>query len=115
MIFRFGLALLGATAFIALPTCDSGDLSFDKEKWASGKGNLTAENPRGKMVSDAEEAGVKVGATRASIRALLGEPDGKGPRGDSWALGFANYSMDPQNFVVDYNESDIATEVHIRE
>jgi hypothetical protein len=63
--------------------CENFAESFDKEKWASGKGNITAENPRGKMVSDAEEAGVKVRATRESIRALLGEPDGKGPRGDT--------------------------------
>jgi hypothetical protein len=107
--------LIGAIFLAALSACGSASVAFDKEKWASGKGSLTVENPRGKMVSDAEEAGVKVGATRANIRALLGEPDGKGPRGDSWALGFANYSMDPQNFVVDYDENDIATKVYIRE
>jgi hypothetical protein len=110
------IAKVMAFALLAsLSACGSASVSFDKEKWASGKENLTAENPRGKMVSDAEEAGVKVGATRASIRVLLGEPDGKGPRGDSWALGFANYSMDPQNFVVDYDENDIAIKVYIRE
>jgi hypothetical protein len=100
---------------LLVSACGVFGVSFDKEKWASGKGNITAENPRGKMVSDAEEAGVKVGATRETIRALLGEPDGKGPRGDTWVLGFANYSMDPQNFVVNYDENDIATEVNIRE
>ncbi len=107
--------VMAITLLLLVSACGVFGVSFDKEKWASGKGNLTAENPRGEMVSDAEEVGVKVGATRASIRALLGEPDGKGPRGDSWALGFANYSMDPQNFVVDYDENDIATKVHIRE
>jgi hypothetical protein len=73
VIFRFGLALLGATAFIALSACDSADFSFDKEKWASGRGNFEGKNPRGLMVYDAEEAGVKVGATRASIRALTAQ------------------------------------------
>jgi hypothetical protein len=107
--------LLGVVFLTVLSACGNFGVSFDKEKWATGKGNLTVENPRGKMVSDAEEAGVKVGVTRASIRALLGEPDGKGPRGDSWALGFANYSMDIQNFVVDYDENDIATKIYIRE
>jgi outer membrane protein assembly factor BamE (lipoprotein component of BamABCDE complex) len=48
---------------------------FDKEKWASGKGNYSGKNPRTDMVSDAEAAGVKVGATRAQVRDLLGAPD----------------------------------------
>jgi hypothetical protein len=103
--------VMAVALLISLSACGG----FDKEKWASGKGNITPENPRGSLVSDAEEAGVKVGATRESIRALLGEPDSKGPGGDSWALGFANYSMDPQHFAVDYDENDIATKVYIRE
>jgi hypothetical protein len=107
--------VMAIALLLLVSACGVFGVPFDKEKWASGKGNLTVENPRGKMVSDAEEAGVKVGVTRASIRALLGEPDGQGSKGDSWALGFANYSMDPQNFVVDYDENDIATKVYIRE
>lgn len=43
-------------------------MSFDKEKWASGKDNFEGKNHRIYMVTDAEKAGVKIGAKRAIVR-----------------------------------------------
>lgn len=39
------------------------------------------------MVSDAEEAGVKIGATREHVRSLLGEPDSSDAAVDTWYIG----------------------------
>lgn len=66
------------------------------------------------MVSDAEEAGVKVGATRASIRALLGEPDGSDPTGDVWTLGRAGYAPDYESLNIDYDNNQIAVNYLLR-
>jgi outer membrane protein assembly factor BamE (lipoprotein component of BamABCDE complex) len=86
---------------------------FDKEQWASGKGNFDGESPRDSMVSDAEKAGVKIGATRASIRALLGEPDGTDPEGDVWYLGRGYYVPDNQRLEILYDKNDIAIKVSV--
>ncbi len=102
------LALLAA-----LSACGSSSVAFDKEKWASGKGNIKGTNPRISMVSDAEAAGVKVGSTRTKIRALLGEPDGTGPRGDSWRLGRSGYAPDYETLKVKYDENEIVIKVFI--
>jgi outer membrane protein assembly factor BamE (lipoprotein component of BamABCDE complex) len=97
----------------SLSSCGSSSVSFDKEKWASGKGNFEGENPRGWMVSDARKAGVTVGATRSSIRALLGDPDSTGPRGDIWYLGRGAYAPDYETFEIKYDSNDIATDVRV--
>jgi outer membrane protein assembly factor BamE (lipoprotein component of BamABCDE complex) len=104
------------TAFallVFLSSCGSASMNFDKEKWASGRGNFEGKNPRGLMVSDAEEAGVKVGATRASIRALLGAPDSTGPESDTWYLGRNVYGLDYENLKIKYDKNEIATEVRV--
>jgi hypothetical protein len=93
--------------------CGNSSVTFDKEKWASGKGNFEGKNPRISMVSDAEEAGVKIGVTRASVRALLGEPDGTGPRGDSWHLGKSGHAPDYETLKVKYDENEIVIKVFI--
>lgn len=98
---------------VSVSACGSSSVTFDKEKWASGKGNFEGKNPRISMVSDVEEAGVKVGATRTKIRALLGEPDGTGPRGDSWHLGRSGYAPDYETLKVKYDENEIVTKVFI--
>jgi hypothetical protein len=103
--------LIGAVFLVALPACRVFGVSFDKEKWASGKGNRKGENPRGWMVSDAEKAGVKLGASRASIRVLLGEPDNTGARGGSCTLGRGGYALDYEVLRIKYDENDIAIEV----
>jgi outer membrane protein assembly factor BamE (lipoprotein component of BamABCDE complex) len=106
------IARVMAFALLAsLSACGNSTVSFDNEKWTSGKGNVRGKNPRISMVSDAEEAGVKVGATRASIRSLLGEPDSTGPTGDIWYLGRSIYAVDYQSLDVDYDEKNIAIKV----
>ena len=105
--------VMACALLASLSACGNSGVTFDKEKWASGKGKYLEENPRGWMVSDAEEAGVKVGATRKSIRALLGEPDGTDPSGDVWTLGRGGYAPDYETLNIDYDENDIATKVRI--
>jgi hypothetical protein len=63
------------------------------------------------MTSEAEQAGVTVGAKRESVRALLGEPDGIGETGDIWYLGRSNYSVDYRVFHVKYDSKGQVTEV----
>jgi hypothetical protein len=106
--------MMAFALLVSLSACGNFGVSFDKEKWVSGKGNIEGKNPRVWMVSDAKEAGVKVGATRASIRALLGEPDSTGPTGDIWYLGRAVYAVDYQSLSVDYDEKNIAIKVFIK-
>jgi outer membrane protein assembly factor BamE (lipoprotein component of BamABCDE complex) len=108
------IARMAAFALLAsLSACGNSVVTFDKEKWASGKGNFEGENPRGSMVSDARKAGVKVGGTRSSIRALLGNPDSTGPRGDIWYLGRGGYAPDYETFEIKYDSNDIATDVRV--
>jgi hypothetical protein len=101
--------VMAIALLISLSACGG----FDKEEWASGKGNSNEENPRVWMVSDAEEAGVKIGATRASIRALLGEPDGAGPEGDVWYLGRGVYAPDYEHLEILYDKNNIAVKVSV--
>jgi outer membrane protein assembly factor BamE (lipoprotein component of BamABCDE complex) len=103
--------VMAIALLVSLSACGG----FDKEKWASGKGDYSEKNPRAWMVSDAKAAGVKVGASRASIRDLLGEPDGTDPTGDVWALGFGGYSMDPQSLSIDYDKNNIANKVLVHQ
>ena len=96
---------------VSLSACGGASVSFDKKLWASGKDNYDGKNPRIFMVSDAEEAGVKIGAKRIDIRTLLGDPDSTGPRGDIWYLGRSTHAPDYETFEVKYDENEIATEV----
>ena len=107
--------LMAFALLVSLSACGDFGMSFDKQRWASGKGDYSHKNPRASMISDAEEAGVKVGATRTSIRSLLGEPDGTDSKGDIWTLGHGGYSMDPRHLNIDYDKNNIATEVSVRQ
>jgi hypothetical protein len=107
--------VMAITLLLLVSACGVFGVSFDKEKWASGKGDYSEKNPRAWMVSDAEAAGVKVGASRASIRDLLGEPDGTDPTGDVWALGYGGYSMDPQSLSIDYDKNNVANKVLVHQ
>jgi hypothetical protein len=86
-------------------------VTFDKEKWASGKGNFEGKNPRISMVSDAEEAGVKIGAKLEQVRDLLGEPDSHDASIDTWYLGRSTYTPDYTTLDVYYNEKAIVTKI----
>jgi outer membrane protein assembly factor BamE (lipoprotein component of BamABCDE complex) len=92
---------------VSLAACDN----FDKTKWASGKGNYSGKNPRVEMVSDAEAAGVKVGATRVEVRDLLGAPDSSDATVDTWYLGRSTYAPDYTTLDVYYNENAVVTKI----
>lgn len=84
---------------------------FDTAKWASSKGNYAGENPRLAMLDAAEAAGVKVGATRTAVRALLGSPDGSSPAKDIWYLGRSAHAPDYQTLEVRYNDKALVMSV----
>ncbi len=86
-------------------------MSFDKTKWASGKGNYSGKNPRVEMVFDAEDAGLKIGATRAQVCELLGEPDSSDTLIDTWYLGRSVYMPDYATLDVYYDAQAIVTKV----
>jgi hypothetical protein len=91
--------------FLAASACSG----FDTAKWASGKGNHAGENPRMAMLDAAEAAGVRVGANRTAVRALLGAPDGSSPALDIWYLGRSAYAPDYQTLEVSYDDKAIVT------
>jgi outer membrane protein assembly factor BamE (lipoprotein component of BamABCDE complex) len=99
--------VMAIALLVSLSACGG----FDKEKWASGKGNYSGKNPRTDMVSDAEAAGVKVGATRAQVRDLLGAPDSSDTAVDIWYLGQSTYAPDYTTLDVYYNEKAIVTKI----
>jgi outer membrane protein assembly factor BamE (lipoprotein component of BamABCDE complex) len=106
-VFSF-IALL---SLLATPGCGDGRMSFEKTKWASGKGNYSGKNPRIEMVSDAKAAGVKIGATREQVRDLLGEPDSSDTSIDTWYLGRSTYAPDYTTLDVYYDEKAIVTKI----
>lgn len=86
-------------------------MDFDKTKWASGRGIALEDNPRVSMVGEAKRAGVRPGATRAQVRALLGEPDGTDSGGDVWFLGRSQVAPDFQSLEVEYDASGVVTRI----
>jgi outer membrane protein assembly factor BamE (lipoprotein component of BamABCDE complex) len=99
--------LMAVALLLSLSACGG----FDKEEWASGKGNYSGKNPRTDMVSDAEAVGVKVGATRAQVRDLLGAPDSSDAAVDTWYLGRSTYAADYTTLDVYYNEKATVTKI----
>lgn len=87
---------------------------FDRAAWQAGAGNRSGANPRGALVEAARAAGVKPGATRDDIRALLGAPDSSGPEADIWYLGRDTMSVDFRRLRVDYDPAGKATAVEER-
>jgi hypothetical protein len=109
------IARVMAFALLAsLCACGSFAVSFDREKWASGKDNFEGKNPRIYMVTDAEEAGVKIGAKRATVRELLGEADATDSTGDIWYLGRSTVAPDYETLEILYDEKDIVKSVRIK-
>lgn len=94
---------------LALLLTASACSGFDSEKWASGKGNFADNNPRLAMVGAAQAAGVAVGATRQTVRRLLGPPDGSSPAKDIWYLGRSAHAPDYQTLEVSYDDRAIVT------
>jgi outer membrane protein assembly factor BamE (lipoprotein component of BamABCDE complex) len=96
---------------IPVAACKDPAMSFDRAAWASGQGNASGKNPRSGMVSQARDAGLKVGATRAEVRALLGEPDASDSGGDAWFLGQGQYSVDFETLDVSYGSDGRVTAI----
>lgn len=105
--------LIVLALLVVLAACGGVSMSFDKDVWASGQGNFEGKNPRVHMISDAEAAGVKLGATRSEIRALLGEPDGTDSTGDIWYLGRATYAPDYESYEISYDKNGIVKVIQI--
>lgn len=89
---------------------------FDRAKWASARGaDCTADNPRPTMITAAEHAGMRHGASRATIRALLGAPDSETPTSDGYGLGVEPTGVDCHHMVIEYGSDgavDTITFVH---
>ncbi|CAN5283892.1 hypothetical protein BH10PSE15_BH10PSE15_14620 [soil metagenome] len=82
---------------------------FDRGAWAAERGNMEGESRRGGMVSGIEAAGVKPGASRASVREVLGEPDMQNPSQDHYYLGRAGFGIDLEQLRVDYDANGRVT------
>jgi hypothetical protein len=88
---------------LALAGCGGGQMTFDKAGWAAERGNYAGESRRGAMVTQLDHAGVVVGATRASVRALLGEPDSTGPAADIYFLGRSATGPSFETYRIEYS------------
>lgn len=63
------------------------------------------------MVSDAEEADVKLGATREQVRSLLSDPDRSDTSIDTWYLGRSTYAPNYTTLDVYYDEKAVVTKI----
>lgn len=86
---------------------------FDRAKWADARGADPVANPRGAMVEDAERAGLRPGASRATVRELLGLPDASDAAADVYDLGIAPFYHDDQSLVVEYNNQGVVVVVRV--
>lgn len=89
-------------------------MAFDKEGWAAERGNADGENRRIGMVSDLDDAGVKPGATRDGVRALLGEPDGTDPDADVYFLGRSRSGPSYESLRIEYTAQGIVAGTQVR-
>jgi hypothetical protein len=90
--------------------------SFDRARWASGRGDACGvDNPRPSMITAAEHAGLRTGAPRETVRELLGEPDAETPASDIYWLGAEPTGVDCHHMVIAYDAArlvDTITFVH---
>jgi hypothetical protein len=109
------IARVMAFALLAsLSACGNSSVTFDKEKWASGKDNFEGKNPRIYMISDARSAGVKVGTKRAIVKDLLGEADASDETTDIWYLGQSTVAPDFETLEIIYDENQIVKTITIK-
>lgn len=87
---------------------------FDKAGWAAERGNFDRESRRGAMVSGLDEAGIVAGASRDTVRGLLGDPDSTGPAADIWFLGRSATGPSFETFRVDYDPAGLVTTTGVR-
>lgn len=89
-------------------------MAFDKAGWAAERGNYERESRRGAMVAGLDEAGIVAGAPRATVRALLGDPDSTGPAADIWFLGRSTTGPTFETYRVDYDTAGRVTQAAVR-
>lgn len=94
--------MLGLTLALALAGCGGGQMGFDKAGWAAERGNYDGESRRGAMVSGLDDAGIVAGATRETVRSLLGEPDSTGPAADIYFLGRSATGPSFETYRIEY-------------
>lgn len=106
---RFAGVLAAAAAAIMVAGCEEDSVGFDTSGWQAERGNATGANARGAMVATLDEAGVRVGASRDQIRAILGEPDSTGPRADIYFLGRSATGPSFDTYRIDYDAGGTVT------
>lgn len=97
-----------------LTACGSVGMDFDKARWAAERGNFKGENARAAMVPSIDEAGIRRGATRDQVRALLGEPDSTGPAADIYYLGRSRSGPSFETLRIDYAADGTVTGTAVR-
>lgn len=88
-------------------------MAFDKAGWAAERGNYDRDSRRGAMVGQLDEAGVKAGATRDTVRALLGEPDSTGPATDIYFLGRSATGPSYETYRIEYGMNGLVTAARV--
>ncbi len=78
-------------------------MGFDKAGWAAEHGNYDGESRRGGMVAQLDDAGIVVGASRETVRRLLGEPDSTGPAADIYFLGRSATGPTFETYRIEYD------------
>ena len=96
--------ILVLIAALALAGCGN---SFDRARWAKGHGDYCGvDNPRPAMITAAEHAGLRSGAPRATVRDLLGAPDTRTTRTDTYWLGAEPMGADCHHMVITNDAQD---------
>lgn len=108
---RAGVLLIMAAL---LATCEGNGMSFDRDAWAAEPGNRDRISRRGEMVAAAAEAGGRVGATRAEVRALLGAPESSGADGDVYYLGRSAFGPSHESLEILYSPAGVVTQTQFR-
>lgn len=88
-------------------------MEFDQAAWIAERGNIDGENRRAGMVPGLKDVGIIPGATRATIRELLGDPDTEAPANDVYYLGRAEYGVDLEQLRIRYDAEGRVSNIDI--
>ena len=92
-------------AGVLVTGCEGDSLVFDSAKWATGRGVVEGENIRLGMIADLPAAGIVIGASRAGVHAVLGQPDKFVDGRDVYVLGRGSYAPDYESLVIHYDSA----------
>ncbi|MEO0500547.1 MAG: hypothetical protein AAF205_08335 [Pseudomonadota bacterium] len=81
-------------------------MGFDQDRWNSGAGNFTGENPREGMIGDVRDV-VSYGMLRTDVHAVLGPPDSSGRDVDGYALGRSAVGVDFETLEIGYADGRV--------